>query len=336
MITPGKNPYDVILAEQYSLRELIEEITIEESLDEVAARCSITLAVTPDLPGIVPGMQMAVHGMPFNGSGSVLFLDGIVWTKNPSRRGREQLSLTIYDRAIYLAKSEDEYLFDAGQTATGIIRTITGDWNIPSDTIAETGVTLAKQVFRSQTLYNMLARTLRETAAKGGNLYRLRMSAENLELVQIGANKTVWMLESGTNLQDVSCQQSLDGVVTQVKVLGNAEEEGRSPVMAVVKRDTEKYGTIQKVVQNAKITNAGEAHKAGQQQLAGVEETYTATAIDINTLRAGDRVSLDGTELIVTSIRHRLGSPGQMSLDLASLETVRRRYFIGSSEEFGE
>ncbi|MBW2672127.1 MAG: phage portal protein [Deltaproteobacteria bacterium] len=326
MINPGLTLYEVVLAGEWYLREIVESITIEESLDEIATRATVVMVVTPDFPGIAPGQAMRVSGIPFGGTSMVVLLDGVVWECDSVTRGQKHLTVTVYDRSIYLARSEDEYLFPAGQTATQRLKRYAADWGIPLGQVADTGVALAKAIYRAQPIYNMMLADLRETVSKGGGLFRPRMTGTSLDLIPLGSNKTVWVLEADQNVEEINQRRTLEGTVTQVKVLGAAPEEGRSPVLALEKGET-KYGTLQRVIQDPKVTNVAAAKQAAREMLDGIQETITVTALDINTIRAGDKVQLNGMDLLVTSARHNLGSPGHMTLELAAESYVRRRYY---------
>jgi hypothetical protein len=327
MINPGLTPYEVVLANKYFLREIVENITIEESLDEIAARATVVMTITPDFPGIVPGQAMRVSGVPFGGTSMVVLLDGVIWECNSVTRGQKHLTATLYSNDVYMLKSEDEYLFSAGSTASQRLKQYASDWGIPIGQVADTGVALAKAVYRAQPIYNMLLSDLKETVSKGGRMFRPRMTGTTLDLVSLGSNRTVWVMEADQNVEEIDQLRTLDGVATQVKVLGAAPEEGRSPVLAVEKGETAKYGTLQKVIQDPKITTAAAAKQAAKEMLAGMQETITVTALDINTVRAGDKVQLNGMDLLVVSVRHNLGSPGHMTVELARGDYVRRRYY---------
>lgn len=329
MITPGVNRYEVVLANQYYLRELVESITLSDSLEEIAYRGEVKLVVTSDFPSITPGQEIRVSGVPFGGSSMVYLLHpGVVWEVNSESQGQKHLTVNIFDRTIYLSKSEDEYLFSAGSTASQRLRRYAADWGIPLWKVPDTGVALAKALYRSESIYSMIQKDLKETAQKGGKLYTIRYwPGAGLELYEIGTNETVWVLDYDQNVEQVTQKRTLEGTVTQVKVLGNAGEGQRSPVLAVVKGETDKYGTLQKILSDEKITNASQAKTAGEKLLCGMQETFNVDAIDINTVRAGDKIMLGSLELIVCSVQHELGNPGKMSLELGSLDYVRRRYF---------
>jgi hypothetical protein len=331
MINPGIGKYEVVLADRYYLRELIESITLEESLDDIAYHADVKLLVTDDFPTITPGQDIRVSGVPF-GENIMKYLlrPGVVWECCSTSRGQKHLNVTVYDKTIYLSRSEDEYLFPAGQTATQRLKKYASDWDITLvPGMADTKSSLAKAVYRFQSIYSMIKADLTETVQKNGEMYRARMTPNGIELYSIGSNATVWALETEQNLEEINQCRTLEGAVTRVKVLGNAPEDKRSPVLALVEGDTKKLGTLQKVLTDSKITNAGQAKTAGQRLLAGIQETVTVRGLDINTIRAGDKVNLNGWDLLVMSVKHELGSPGHMTLELAGAELVRRRYFNG-------
>ena len=325
------NKYEVVLANQYYLRELVESITLDESLSDVAYHAQVRLTVTEDLQtiGIGPGQEIRISGVPFGGTSMVYLLQpGVIWECNSTNTGIKHIDVDIYDRSIYLSKSEDEYLFSAGQTAAERLKQYCKDWGITTATITDTKTALAKAVYRAQSIYSMIQRDLVETAQKGGGLYRVRMAPDGLELVELGSNKNVWVLDYDQNVNQLNQKRTLEGAVTQVKVLGNASEESRSPVLAIEKGETATYGTLQMVLQDDKITTAAAASTAAKKSLCGMQESYEVECIDINTIRAGDKVMLSSTELYVISVVHQLGSPGKMALELASADYIRRRYFL--------
>lgn len=328
MINPGLRKYEVVLDDKYYLRELTESITLEDSLGEIAYSAIVNLAITSDFPGIEPGQIARVSGVPFAGGAMVYLLHpGIVWECDKKKKGQKSLPATIYDLSIFLAKSEEEYLLPAGQTASERLKAFAIEWEIPLGQIEDTGIPLERALRRPESIWSLIMKDLKETAAKGGDLYRPRMTPDGLSLIKIGSNETVWVLEEDQNLEDISHKQSLEGAVTRVKVRGNAKENQLAPVLAVVDGEREKYGTLQKVITYDKDSNTGSARATGELYLAGIQETITVQGLDINTIRAGDKIILGESEYIVASIQHILGSPGRMTAELATTDQVRRRFY---------
>lgn len=328
--------YDIWIDGQYALRDFIYELTLEEALDEISYRAQATIVVTPDLPGMKPGQDVRVVGIPYGSSNQVdLLHPAIVWQCENSYERADRLTVTMYDRTIYLAKSEDEFVFPAGMTASERIRRYAAGWNIPVGDLPDTKVKLAKSIYRAETIYNMIMKDLKETARKGGPMYRPRMTVNGLELVEIGANSVVWSLEPSENVMNIMQKRTLEGAVTKVKVLGtkDAGDEGAAQVLVIEEGEYAELGTLQKIVQDSSYQSIGEAKEAAKAMLAGIQETISLTSLDINTIRAGDKVDLAGSgmELIAMTVRHELGDPGKMVLELASPELVRRRFYMNES-----
>jgi len=314
--------YDVILAGGWSLGEIVESITLDEALAEIAMRATIELAVTPDFPGIEPGQALQVTGP----SGAVF--DGVVWEPSSTTRGLKRLSVTAYDRTIYLAKSEDEYLLPAGQTASQRLARYASDWELALGSVADTKVPLARAVYRAQPIYSMIRSDLAETARKGGGLFRVRMTGLSLDLVPLGSNAAVPALVIGQNVERIAQRRTLEGAVTRAKVLGEAADDSLSPVLAVASGDTAKFGTLQRVIHDSQITTAGEAKAAATAALAGVHETISVTVVGLQGVRAGDKVTLDGLGHLVTQAKRIIGpGPIETSLELADFNYVRRTYY---------
>lgn len=325
--------YEVVLDNKHYLRELIESITLKDSLEQIAYEATIQLKVPAEGMQIEPGQNIRISGIPFDGNNMVYLLHpGVVWDLNSNTKGSKHITVVVYDRTIYLMKSEDEYFFKSGGTASQRLKKYATDWKIPLGNIPNISTKLSKATHRAQPIYNMITSDLQETVKKGGDMYIPRMTPAGLELFKIGSNKTVWNLEA---VEDVTQVRTLEGALTKVKVIGNAEQSGKSgpdspsPVLAIASSpEIPKLGTLQKIVQDEDTKTAAAAKKLAQSMLTGVNETFTIRALDINTLRAGDLVRFNGLKLIVTSVTHELGSPGHMSMELASLDFVKRRYFL--------
>jgi len=323
--------YQVILGGKYDITEAVQagSMSLSDALDDIAMRFKMTVIVVPGLPDIKPPMPIVLKGIPASGSSMVTLFDGVVWDVIDSYKGMHSISITAYERTKYMAESEDEYLFNAGMTASSIIKRIASDWSIPLGSIADTKIKLAKQLFRGgKNLYSIVRDVLAETVDKGGGMYIPRMAGGKLELVPIGSNSTVWSLET---IESAERTITMDGMVTKVKVLGSNDSDSKlSPVLAIVTGDTARYGTIQKVYSDSQVKSVSDAKLAGQKLLSGPVETFSYSGIDINTIRAGDKVRFDGRDLIVTSVEHVLGESGHMNMELAPLEVVKKKYYAKS------
>lgn len=325
--------YKVIVGGDRDITAMVESISIRDALDQIAYQANIRLAVsTADkLPDLTPGTDLRISGVPFDKDDFYPLLHpGVIWEAESTNSGTKRISLVAYDRMIYLEKSEDEYLFPKDQTAKQRLQKYAKDWKIKlADDLPDTKTKLGKAVYRSQTIFSMLFADLKETAKSGGKMYHPRMTSRGLELFELGSNKQPYELD---RLIDVAQMRTLEGAVTKVKVLAAAESSGGkevpSKILTVEEQGTKELGTLQKIVSDDQVKTAKAAKKLAQSYLTGIQETFTVTAPDINTIRAGDSVKLSGMKLLVTSVSHDLGRPGTMTLELATEASVKRRFYL--------
>ncbi|WP_338542035.1 XkdQ/YqbQ family protein [Paenibacillus tundrae] len=324
--------YQVIIDDQYDVTKLVETITLKDSLEQIAYQANIRLAVSASsgLPAISPGMPVRISGVPFGEKSKVpLVHPAVIWEVESSNSGTKRLSLTVYDRMIYLEKSEDEFLLPKDQTATQRLKTYAKEWKIPCATLPDTKTKLGKAVYRAQTIFSMMFADLKETAKSGGDMYHPRMTSGGLQLYQVGSNTKVHELD---RLIDLTQMRTLEGAVTKVKVMAASEsgsgKEVPSKVLAIEQDGVAELGTLQKLVEDDQVKTAAAAKKLAKSRLAGIQETFTVTAPDINTIRAGDAVLLKGLKLIVMSVSRDLSGAGTMTLELATAEMVRRRVYL--------
>lgn len=322
--------YKVILQDQYDLSPLVEAISLRDSLEQVAYQGTVNLVVTRDMPPISPGMAIRISGIPYGKKDYVPLLHpAVVWEVETSNNGVKRMTLTLYDRTVYLDKSEDEYLFPAKQTATQRFKKYAADWNLKIAVLPDTEKQLGRSVYRTQSIYASMFADLRETAKAGGKLYHPRMISSGLELYELGTNKEVYILEAIT---DTTQSRTLEGAATKVKVLATAASEtGKevpSKVMAIEEKDIAKYGQLQAIIQDDEVKSPAAARQLARSKLRGIRETISLNAPDINTIRAGDAVMLGSMKLLVISVSRELGSPGSMMLELGSYDDVKRRFYL--------
>ncbi|WP_136603669.1 XkdQ/YqbQ family protein [Paenibacillus dokdonensis] len=322
--------YKVILQDKYDLSPLVEAINLRDSLEQVAYQGTVNLVVTPDMPVISPGMAIRISGVPYGKKDYVPLLNpGVVWEVESSNNGNKRMTLTVYDRTIYLDKSEEEYLFPAKQTATQRFKKYASDWNLKIAKLPDTGKDLGRSVYRTQSIYASMFADLRETAKAGGKLYHPRMISSGLELYELGTNKEIYILEHVT---DTTQSRTLEGAATKVKVLATtASESGQevpAKVMAIVEKDIDKYGQLQAIIQDDEVKSNAAAKELANSKLRGISQTISLNAPDINTVRAGDAVILGGMKLLVISVSRELGEPGSMSLELGTYDDVKRRFYL--------
>ena len=311
---------DLILKDKYKIKKLNQGITLRESIDGIAYIADINILETKELKhiGISKGDNIKLI------EGNVRIFNGVIWELDKSKKSKI-INLECHERTVYIEESEDEYLFGES-TATSRIKQYCKDWGIPTETLIDTKIKLSKAIYRRSTIFSMIKKDLVETATKGGDLYKLRME-NKLKLFKIGNNSVVYKLDN--ILEDINEKNSLKGIVTQVKVLGkNKNENSKSPIIGTYKKNTEKYGTIQKILQDDKVDNSKKAKNAAENLFNTGEDSLSVKCKDILGIRAGDKVSLYSKDYYVIDVTHDLNGSPKMSLNLcANLDVIRKRFY---------
>lgn len=219
-------------------------------------------------------------------------------------------TITAYDQLIYLTKSKDDRYYKAGMTAKAIIQDIAGAWGIPLGTVQGPDVALAKQVFRGDTLADMISLVLEQAQKRGAGKWIVRSSQGKIDTIRPGQNNPVYCFTADTNVGSVEERQDIEELVTRVKIVGAEDKEGRAPVVAQLSGRTE-FGILQEVVYQRQYDNLAAAKSAAQEILKERGQPKKARKIvapDLPFLRKGDKVKIVAGTLngyyIVSSVVH--------------------------------
>ncbi|HBE9354176.1 TPA: XkdQ, partial [Clostridioides difficile] len=243
----------IILNGKYDIANFNEGITLSEAIDGVAYKMDVSLIEPKQLQDIwiKKGDKIVLIDIAYESKKEEIIFDGVIWETRRSEKSKK-LTLSCRERTVYMEESEEQYSFKEN-TATQRIEYYCKQWNIPYYNLANTGKKLAKVIHKTNIL-DMIKKDLKETASKGGDLFRVRMD-NKLKLFKLGTNANVYKLDS--ILEDANFTSSFNDAVTSVKVLGKSKDENtKAPIIGTYKKDSDKYGTLQKIKQDEKIKNA--------------------------------------------------------------------------------
>ncbi|HBG7675689.1 TPA: XkdQ [Clostridioides difficile] len=315
----------IILNGKYDIANFNEGITLSEAIDGVAYKMDVSLVEPKQLKdiNIKKGDKIVLIDIAYESKKEEIIFDGVIWETRRNEKSKK-LTLACRERTVYMEESEEQYSFKEN-TATQRIEYYCKQWNIPYYNLANTSVKLAKVIHKTNIL-DMIKKDLKETASKGGDLFRVRMD-NKLKLFKLGTNANVYKLDS--ILEDANFTSSFNDAVTSVKVLGKSKDENtKAPIIGIYKKDADRFGTLQKIKQDEKIKNTKEAKKAAEAMFNSGEETISVDcAVDINRIRTGDKVSLKSKEYYVIDVTHTLDSTPKMKLNIGTLEYIRRKFY---------
>jgi len=161
-------------------------------------------------------------------------------------------------------------------------------------------IALAKQVFRGDTLADMIYSVLNEAKKKGGGKWIIRSKQGKIDVVRLGQNTPVYVFSAYTNVDSINDRQDIEEMVTRVKIIGAEDKEGKAPVVATLDGRTE-FGTLQELVYQRQFDTPAAAKSAAEDILkerGQPRRMRKVIAPDLPFLRKGDKVKVEAGTLI--------------------------------------
>lgn len=331
MINIAKIKYDlvVVLSNGTKVHPQIttSNVVTEENEGELAVRLEADFHNAKTSDGKRLHQQLPLGGQVFLysdwGTGSKEIFRGTIFNWHYKEDPLSSVSIAAYDPLFYL-KSKDDRYYKANTTAKSIIVDIAKAWGIPLGTVQGPNTALAKQIFRGDTLKDMITKVLEQAKKRGGGKWIVRSQQGKLDVVQPGQNSPVYHFGADSNVLLVDDQQDIENLVTRVKIIGAEDDEGRAPVRATKSGRTE-FGILQDLVYERQYDNLSAATKAADEILSEQgkpRKKRKVMAPDLPFLRKGDTVHITAGTLngyyTISSITHKLADL-TMSLEVEDI-----------------
>ncbi len=237
---------------------------------------------------------------------------GFIWTVNYSSALQKELTFTCYDNLIYFQESEDNRYFSPGYSSKAICQNICASWGIMLE-YSYSSITHGKMSLKGALSNIFLTQILEKVRKQTGDRYVVRSEQDVMKILNVGTNTTVYKLKSKTNVITESSEVTMDGMITKVLVLGKADDDGQSPIEAVVTGETDVYGVLQKIQNKNETTSLDDAKKEAEQTIKDSGKptrTFEVEAMDIPWIKLGDKVTVAAGnalgDFIVTGITHSI------------------------------
>lgn len=322
-------------SQQYNVKDYVQDLGFEENKNEISVRISFTLRNEETSKGklsslIKPGCLVGVFANDGTTDGEVA--RGFVTEWNPQQSSSaDDLKITAYGKLYDLQKSQDNKYYSSGTGTQSIITELFDDYEVPTNGYSGPNVSHGKLKYSSSYVSDIIMDVLDDAEKKGAGKYILRDNKGYAEIVELGCNTTVYVFQAD-NTQSVSHSISTADLVTRVRVLGQADDDGKSSVEATINGDT-KYGIRQRIYTRGKDESTADANSAAQEILddnGTVADDITVQALDIPFIRKGDLVymmtGVSNDYYYVTGIRHDCDSfTMTMDLEKAKTETIREQ-----------
>lgn len=298
---------------KYDITGALTDLMLDEGEGELAQKVTLSLPQLKHDGKYLTGL-IGVHDRLFvfadTGNGAKEVFRGYIWTDVYEKDETKEITLTAYDRMIYLIESEEYKFYSSGKSTNSIFTDVCESKEITLKYNHES-MTHSKLVIRGS-LADAFLDLLEEVRKKTGKRGVIRDTKGEMEVVTEGQNDTVYELVHGNegNLIKTSHSVTLDGIVTKVIILGKEENDTQAPIRATLTGDTS-YGTIQKIISSSDSDKLDDLKKEGNQRLKDdgkPKREVSAVAIDNPWIRKGDKVHIDDgyvdTYAIVKSISH--------------------------------
>ncbi|GAW29590.1 hypothetical protein ULO1_21600, partial [Carboxydocella sp. ULO1] len=153
------------------LSPFLRSLTWEENEGELAVRLEAELQNKQFSSGKwlhqLVGLNTPIYLFADWGNGLKEVFRGTVFVWDYRTDPLGNFTITAYDKLIYLTKSKDDRYYKAGTKAKTIIQDIAKAWGIPLGTVQGPDIALSKQVFRGDTLADMISSVLDQAKKRG-------------------------------------------------------------------------------------------------------------------------------------------------------------------------
>ena len=272
-----------------------------------------------------------------DGSRSDEVFRGYVWTR-PYRSGltEREITLKCYDDLIYFQESEEAEYFSPGKSTEDVISALCSKWGVSLNYQYE-NITHAKLALRGTLSDIITSDVLGLVKERTNKEYVILSEKGKMTIKGLGQNSTIYQFRAKSNAVRTNSECTMNGMVTKVVILGKAEDgQDREPVEATVEGDTDKYGTLQKIMNRDQNTSLADAKKEAESIIKkdGTPKwEYELRAPDVPWIRKGDKVFVSAGDiknryLIVTGVDRSIKNDAKeitLSLEEVGGETLNGR-----------
>ena len=313
---------------QYNIGDFIQNLGWEENENEISMRLFFTVRNYETAKGylsslIKPGCLIGIFAT--DGVVSEEVARGYVENWNQVEKNSENsLKCTCYDELYKLQKSQDNRYYPSGTGTKSAIEGIFNDWEILQGDYKGPNASHGKTVCNNKYLSDIILEFLDDAVKKGEKKCMIQAAKGYTSVIPWGSNKTVYVF-CVENTQSFSKNISTENLITRVKVVGQADKQGKHSVEATLNGAVQ-YGIRQRIYTRGKEETLSDANLAAQKILEDegkIEKKMAVQAPDVPFIRKGDLVyiisSITSSYYYVKSIQHNAESYN-MSMDLEYAE----------------
>ena len=234
---------------QYNIGDFIQNLGWEENENEISMRLSFTVRNHETAKGylsslIKPGCLIGIFAT--DGVISEEVARGYVENWNQVEKNSENsLKCTCYDELYKLQKSQDNRYYPSGTGTKSAIEGIFNDWEILQGDYKGPNASHGKTVCNNKYLSDIILEFLDDAVKKGEKKCMIQAAKGYTSVIPWGSNKTVYVF-CVENTQSFSKNISTENLITRVKVVGQADKQGKHSVEATLNGAVQ-YGIRQRI-----------------------------------------------------------------------------------------
>lgn len=329
MFDLSKIKYTLVVLDEnnksYNISDYVENLGWEENEKELAVRISFSVQNGKTSAGRLStianlGRLVGIFATDEQGKYKEAARGYIVDWRPAVSASKQRFEVKAYDDLFVLQKSQDNLFYPDKTRTRTILEDIFQKWSISLNAYDGPDVVHGKQTFKAKRISDILMEVLADAKKKGGGECIIRAEKGQVSIRKWGSNQTIYCFDADNSMMQEHLR-STDGMITRVKVIGQANDDGKSEVEFTADGKTE-FGIYQKIYSKGKEETAEEAKKAANELLeeeGKLKEEITVQAPDIPFIRKGDLVYVKLGTLIgyyfVKGIRHDVEA-AKMTMDL--------------------
>lgn len=322
---PVYSAYIVSGGTKYNVTPAIISVERTESEKQIAQRVTLNLMNLKVNGSWMAGIFNArdrVYLYANDGAKDVEVFRGYLWARTyASSTSDREIKLVCYDNLIYLQESDDTLYFSSGKSSKEVVSSICKKWGVTLS-YSYSSITHSKLPLRGNLYDIFTADILDLVKRKTGKKYVIISDKDTMYVKPEGANSTIYHFLGGENVVKTASGWTMEGVVTQVVIVGKANDDGKEPIEATVTGDTKKYGTLQRILTSNDSASLAEAKKEAQyiiQESGAPKWEYEVTAPDVPWIRKGDKVYVSAGDV---SKKHLIVATVDRTFDSKNCEMV--------------
>lgn len=239
--------------------------------------------------------------------------------KNIAASDETICELEAHDDLLLLEKSNGNIFIPQGTRTRAAIEQIFSAWDLTIGKFTLPQISHEKKAFRNKSIHSMLDELLDDVKKQTGIRGVIRATMNDIDIIAEGSNDLVYVLKGEINEKQVD-EVTITDLVTQVLIVGKADDAGRTPIINTKKGRLE-FGLRQQILDSDEKDPSKTLNEAEEllQEKGKPERTITINATDIPWIQKGDQVYIDSNTLkgyfIVRGVTHDIGEK-KMSLDI--------------------